>query len=127
MFVSLRRRTTLDPQQPRKYFILSLIQYRPDKPTRSLPQPKPWQIEANTEAADAAAPEANHAVEAEVDEEVERVAEDVVVLLLVENGRRRRTFWIWGSIWIRGLLLSLMAGGKVRFLPLYVWGLECRR
>ena len=50
-------------------------------------------------------------------EVVEEVVVEVVVVVerREERGRdpRRRIFWIWGSIWIRRLRLSLLVEGKV--------------
>jgi hypothetical protein len=52
-----------------------------------------------------------------VDEEAMRedAAVEEQVHIRVERDRRKRIFWIWGSIWIRRLRLSLLVVGKVRY------------
>jgi hypothetical protein len=61
-----------------------------------------WQIEANTEAADAVVDGEILEEEGEEDEVVGKGEEVAGAPMRVENGRRRRIFWIWGSIWISG-------------------------
>ena len=59
---------------------------------------------------------------AEAEDEVVVIEEDAVEGLLLERDQRRRIFWIWESIWIRGLLLSLLVVGKV-WLPALYFGI----
>jgi hypothetical protein len=125
--VSLTYRSRCDSLHKTSVVIFSLTLHH--KTTHTLfTSAQTWQIEANTEAADAAVPEEIHVVEAEADEEVESEG-DAVDLLPLENARRRRISWIWGSIWIKELLLNLLEGGKVRLasllLAILLW-LEAR-
>jgi hypothetical protein len=89
-----------------------------EQPTRSLTQPNKWQTEANTEA-DVEDAEANLV---ELEDEVVVIEEDAVEALPVERDQRRRIFWTWENIWIRGLLLSLLVVGKV-WLPALYFGI----
>jgi hypothetical protein len=59
---------------------------------------------ANTEVADVAVAEAILEEEVEGDAVGERAEEAEEARVRVESGRRRKIFWIWGSIWISGLL-----------------------